>query len=207
MHWIGTGGPGYIDLLRHGQPEGGSRFRGSLDDPLSELGWRQMRAAVADVDGWQAVVSSPLSRCAAFAHELCEQRALPLRLDENLREIGFGDWEGQAVDVLYERAHAQLSRYWADPIANPPPGGEPLTAFRARIASAWEALMAEAQGSHLLVVAHGGVIRVLLSLVLQMPLSAVLRLEVPNAALSRIRIQADINGRPAPSLIFHAGRP
>ena len=29
-----------IDLIRHGQPLGGDRFRGQLDDPLSEAGWQ-----------------------------------------------------------------------------------------------------------------------------------------------------------------------
>ncbi|RFA26845.1 histidine phosphatase family protein [Alkalilimnicola ehrlichii] len=207
MHWIGSGGPGYVDFLRHGQPEGGSRFRGRLDDPLSPLGWEQMWAAVDGVEGWDGIVSSPLTRCAAFAEQLAARRGLPLRLDERLREISFGDWEGQAVERLYREAEAELSRYWADPIANPPPNGEPLPEFRDRIAAVWADLMQEAEGRHLLVVAHGGVIRVLLSLVLEMPLAAVLRLEVPNAALSRVRVQADINGRPSPSLMFHAGGP
>ena len=48
-----------IDLLRHGEPLGGRRYRGQRDDPLSEQGWRQMRASVGGYREWQAVVSSP----------------------------------------------------------------------------------------------------------------------------------------------------
>lgn len=50
-----------VDLLRHGEPAGGKKFRGAVDDPLSPLGWQQMRAAVGDFRGWQTIVSSPLT--------------------------------------------------------------------------------------------------------------------------------------------------
>ena len=54
-----------LDYLRHGQPTGGSRYRGhGVDDPLSELGWEQMRGTTEGIDDWQAVISSPMQRCA-----------------------------------------------------------------------------------------------------------------------------------------------
>ena len=59
-----------IDLIRHGEPEGGVRIRGSRDDPLSDIGWSQMWSAVGQAKPWHEIVSSPLSRCAAFAREL-----------------------------------------------------------------------------------------------------------------------------------------
>ena len=37
-----------IDLIRHGEPVGGRKYRGQIDDPLSDKGWTQMRQAVAD---------------------------------------------------------------------------------------------------------------------------------------------------------------
>lgn len=37
-----------FDLIRHGEPEGGRKFRGSTDHPLSQDGWAQMRYAVQD---------------------------------------------------------------------------------------------------------------------------------------------------------------
>ena len=59
-----------LDLLRHGEPVGGSRYRGQTDDPLSDKGWAQMRDAVGDVHPWDHIITSPLSRCSDFAHEL-----------------------------------------------------------------------------------------------------------------------------------------
>ena len=63
-----------LDYLRHGQPIGGQRFRGNgIDDPLSGLGWRQMRETAAAIGSWQRVITSPMQRCAAFAEWLATQ--------------------------------------------------------------------------------------------------------------------------------------
>lgn len=206
MHAYPQGRPGFIDLLRHGEPAGGSRYRGSLDDPLSPRGWRQLREACGEAAPWDGIVSSPLTRCRAFGAELAERHGLPLRIEPRLREIGFGDWEGRAVDEILRQDAERLSRYWSDPVANPPPGGEPLPECFERVGAALADLLAEAEGRHLLVVGHGGIIRMALARVLAMPLAAVLRLEVPHACLSRLRVQRDVNEVLAPSLVFHGGR-
>jgi alpha-ribazole phosphatase len=91
-----------IDLIRHGEPVGGTRLRGSQDDPLSDLGWEQMRASVGDYSPWQSVISSPLKRCHGFAEELSQRHGLALSLDERFREIGFGAWEGKTTAELME---------------------------------------------------------------------------------------------------------
>ncbi|RBI53432.1 histidine phosphatase family protein, partial [Xanthomonas oryzae pv. oryzae] len=84
-----------ITLLRHGDT-GQRSYRGQLDDPLTELGWQQLRAATAD-GVWDAVVASTLQRCALFATELTQARAIPLQLDPRLREYHFGRWQGVPV--------------------------------------------------------------------------------------------------------------
>ncbi|MGD8430278.1 MAG: alpha-ribazole phosphatase family protein [Ectothiorhodospiraceae bacterium] len=193
-----------IDLIRHGMPVGGRRYRGHRDDPLSEEGWEQMWSAVGGNAPWHAVVTSPLARCEAFARSLGERHGLPVEVDPGFKEISFGDWEGRRIAEILAAAPEQVSAYWRDPVAHPPPGGEPLESFRERVAAALEAVAERHQGEHTLVVCHGGVIRTLLSHVLRMPLAAVLRIEVPNAGLTRLRMQRDVNGAPAPSLVFHA---
>ena len=59
-----------IDLIRHGEPVGGRKYRGQIDDPLSDKGWAQMREAVGDHRPWDVIISSSLSRCLDFAREL-----------------------------------------------------------------------------------------------------------------------------------------
>lgn len=191
-----------IDLLRHGEPVGGRRYRGQIDDPLSDKGWQQMRAAVAGREDWDVIWSSTLSRCAEFARELAAQRQLPLTLDARLREIGFGAWEGQTPDELRRTDPERLDRFWRDPLANRPAGAEALTGFRARVQSAWNDMVAAHAGQRVLVVGHAGITRMLVSLALGSPVENMFRIHVGNAELTRIRVR----GRGAealPQLVFH----
>ena len=103
-----------IDLLRHGDTAQRS-YRGQLDDALSELGWSQLRQAV-DTGHWDAIVSSSMRRCAAFAHELADQRGVPLRLDPRLVEYHFGEWQGVPVETIAAEQGDALGRFWADPV-------------------------------------------------------------------------------------------
>jgi alpha-ribazole phosphatase len=179
-----------IDLLRHGEPQGGVRYRGhGCDDPLSERGWRQMWAATGESPRdweWDAVLSSPLARCREFAEALSARGAMPLQVLPDLREIGFGEWEGMAPDVIRTRRPAEYQAFFADPSTGRPPGAEPLRSFRERVEAAlWAA--AEAGGAeHLLVVAHAGVTRAAIGRVLQTPDQAFYRLDCGYASLSRI---------------------
>src|SRR5690606_221668 len=86
-----------LDMLRHGETERGGGLRGSLDDRLTEQGWAQMREAVAQAGPWDALVSSPLRRCAQFADELGARLGLPVQLEAGVRELHFGDWEGRSA--------------------------------------------------------------------------------------------------------------
>jgi alpha-ribazole phosphatase len=181
-----------IALLRHGETAGGARFRGSIDNPLTPLGWRQMAAAV-EGETWTRIVTSPLKRCADFARELAREREIPLECDERLREMHFGAWEGRSAAELMESEGDALSRFWRDPAANTPPGGEPLEAFQARVLAAWSSLRGAPHGSKTLVVSHGGVIRTLLCVLLGHPLHRLLELEteIGHGALHRVRLCHD----------------
>lgn len=194
-----------IDMIRHGEPVGGRKYRGQLDDPLSDKGWQQMRAAVGDACPWEAIISSPLRRCAAFAEELAVRHGRPLALEERFQEIGFGAWEGKTAAELLADDPEQLGRFWRDPLHHTPPGAETLHAFRDRVIAGWDDLLARCVGQHVLVVGHAGMMRMVLRHVLDMPLDRLFRIQVDNAAISRI--QVDGTGAEAlPRLIFHDGR-
>lgn len=195
-----------LDLLRHGEPVGGRRFRGWQDDPLSEAGWEQMHAATDGHSPWSFILSSPLKRCRAFAEKLSSRTSTPLRIDEQIREIGFGDWEGLRVDELMAAQPDALKHHWADLIANTPPGGEPLHNFKSRIEKSWEVLIEANTTGHGLVVAHGGTIRVMICHALGLPIDKMWRIEVPYASLTRITFYRDEKNEPLPVLSFHAGQ-
>ncbi len=187
-----------IDLMRHGEPVGGRRYRGQVDDPLSEKGWAQMRAAVAGATPWTRIVSSPLARCRAFAEALAVEHGLPLEFDARLMEGGFGAWEGRSAAEIEAASPGAVARFKADPVGARPAGAEPLEDFHARVTAALDALVVRHAGEHLLVVGHAGVMRMVLAWALQMPVAHAYRVDVAPATLTRLRI----DGGHA-SLIFH----
>lgn len=193
----------FVSLLRHGEPQGGCRFRGGHDDPLSDAGWAQMWAQVR-CGGLEhqltRVVSSPARRCLEFAEALAETRGLPLALRAALGERCFGDWEGLAA---HEIPAAELTRFWDDPVGYTPPNAETFAAFRARVLAGWGEVLA-GDDAHTLVVTHGGGVRVILAEVLGLADASGILLEVPPAALSRLRVPM-APGRP--SLMLHCGTP
>lgn len=182
-----------IDLLRHGETVGGARFRGSIDDALTESGWSQMSASVSQAleEGqikWDRIISSPLQRCADFAHKLGEQHALPVSLEPRFKEMHFGDWEGRSAVELMATDEQALTQFWNDPLQFTPPAAEPLRDFERRVLSAWDELLRNYQSEKILLVTHGGVIRVLLCHVQQRPIQQLLSIEVKHAAFIPLRI-------------------
>ena len=187
-----------LDLLRHGEPVGGRKYRGQIDDPLPEKGWAQMHAAVGESAPWTRIVSSPLVRCRAFAEALAGRHGLPLTLDERLREVGFGVWEGKSAAEIEQEAPGSLDRFKRDPVNARPAGAEPLADFHARVAAALDAILAQHQDQHVLLVGHAGVIRMAFAWALHVPLEHAYRIEVASAGLTRLRF---VDGRA--SLVFH----
>jgi alpha-ribazole phosphatase len=192
----------HIDLLRHGEPEGGLKYRGQLDDPLSGYGWAQMRAAVAGRDEWQQIVTSDLSRCAAFATELGDRLAIPVERSAQFRELGFGDWEGLTAKEIMARDEAALFAFWRDPLNHTPPNGEPLAAFAARIEAAWQVMLSRHAGKQILLVGHAGMMRILLLKALNMPLDSFYRFDPRNASLIRLRVDSGRHGESYSQLVF-----
>ena len=187
-----------LDLMRHGEPLGGRKYRGQIDDPLSEKGWAQMHAAVGHSVPWTSIVSSPLVRCRAFAEALAERHNLPLTLDERLKEVGFGEWEGKSAAEIEQDTPGMLARFKADPVNERPAGAESLADFHARVSSALADLLTQQADQHVLLVGHAGVMRMGLAWALHIPLEHAYRIEVATASLTRLRFEAG-----HASLVFH----
>lgn len=179
-----------LELLRHGETEQGGGLRGSLDDALTEQGWAQLRAAVQDAGPWDRLISSPLQRCARFAEELATAHALPLDYEPGLQELHFGDWEGRSAAELMQSDAEALGQFWADPYGFTPPNGEPLLQFEARVLAALQRLQHNHAGERLLLVTHGGVMRLLLARARGMPRQNLLQVNVSYAQRFRLSLAA-----------------
>ena len=179
-----------LDLLRHGETELGGGLRGSLDDALTPLGWEQMRAAVQGQGPWERIVSSPLQRCALFAQELAGQLALPVTFDRDLQELHFGEWDGQSAAALMQTDEQALGLFWANPYSFTPPQGEPVLGFSQRVLAAVTRLQQAHAGERVLVVCHGGVMKLLLAQARGLPREQLLNIQVVNGALFELQVDA-----------------
>jgi probable phosphoglycerate mutase len=163
-----------IDVIRHGEPVGGRRYRGhGVDDPLTETGWQQMWDAVADRQHWHHIATSPLSRCLEFAEQLSKKLRIGYSIDERFKEIGFGAWEGLTPDEILARDADALNHFYRDPVRNRPQGAEPLETFSQRVWEAYQELARKHADENVLIVGHAGVIRAITANVLGMDLDNV----------------------------------
>jgi alpha-ribazole phosphatase len=128
------------------------------------------------------IISSPLSRCRLLAEELA--RALntsaphaPI-LDARLAEMDFGDWEGLPFDSLPR----DLLDAWArNPLGFNVPGGESGAQVIARVLAALDEMLAA--NASLVIVAHGGPLRIIAGHLLGLPREQWLQYDMPIGAL------------------------
>lgn len=195
-----------VDLLRHGEAEGGDIFRGSIDVALADAGWRQMRAVVAAAEEqspWDLIVSSPLRRCRAFADDLGERCGVEVHIDAGFREVDFGEWEGRLISEIASGSPGALEGYFRGIYT--PAGAEPLAEFAMRIAAGFDQLLARFAGRHLLLVTHGGVIRAVLAAVVEGQLDTLHRFDVPFASFSRVQVRDGGTAAAWPQIVFVNG--
>lgn len=192
-----------IDLLRHGEIEGDTSLHGHSDELLSKKGWLQMSNALKGYNT-EKVVCSPLKRCANFSEQWTNEKKISLLKSPEFMEINFGAWDGLSIEAIQKNYKDELNDFWNNPVDNTPPNGERLKDFQTRIVSALKNLVHENKNNNLLLVTHGGVIRIIIAHVLSIPLSKLLSLECPLASMSRIRISFDNDDKIYASLVFHA---
>jgi broad specificity phosphatase PhoE len=137
---------------------------------------------------WTEIISSPLQRCRRFAEKLSESIDVPLSIEQDWQEIDYGDWDGMLLSQWRKSAAYQFREFKKDITALAPPNGEDFVSFSDRILSAWQKIVQKPDGSHILLVTHGGVMRVVIPTVLDLPLNKTGVLEIPFACLSRVKI-------------------
>ncbi len=170
----------YITLLRHGLTSQPGLYHGHNDVSLSDTGRAQMLAALATLPIVATrIFSSPLIRCADVATRYAAANALPIEFNHAWMELDFGAWTGRsAADILHSDAE-KLGAFWRNPLNHAPPGGETLQDAAARVLAAWNALPAN---ENLLIVTHGGVMRLLFCQLLGLPLEQLWSVDVHYAA-------------------------
>jgi broad specificity phosphatase PhoE len=154
-----------ILLVRHGETDWNRdrRIQGQSDPPLNDLGRDQARALARKLAGdeIEAVYASDLRRARETAEILAAELGLPVAVDPELRELDFGHWEGHTVEELEANFPEAFAR-WTQGGEVAWDGGETHTAMAERVRNAVRRLASAHAGGRILLVAHGGPVRVLL---------------------------------------------
>src|SRR5450432_4125260 len=160
--------PTYISLIRHGETDwnAAGKFQGHACVPLNDKGQRQatrlaehLAATAQDVT---SLYASDSLRTRQTAEAVATQLALPSNLDERLREIDLGEWQGLTRDEAQQWDAKRFQSIMADPFNNARPGGESGLQVARRALAALESIAVANPDQYVLAITHGGTIRNLL---------------------------------------------
>ena len=175
-------------LVRHGDTELNSaeRYWGHSDVKLSAAGLSQAerlrdRLAIEKID---AVYSSDLRRASVTAETIASRHQLAVITCAELREINFGELEGLTFDEV-SQLYPEVTRLWVE--RNPAlkyPGGESIDEFSKRVSKFLGRLEEHAEDETILIVAHSGVLRTLICLLLGIELQRRWQFRLDLASLS-----------------------
>lgn len=165
-----------VFLLRHGKVSGLPALYGHTDISISD---ETNNTIFAELNIFQKnstnkithVISSPLQRCQQVAQQFSMHNNLPISIEAGFKEMYFGELDGRSFDNIRDSKNSketwhQLEQFWHNPSENPLPKAEHLSDFYLRVSAAWQQLLAQHSGHNILLVCHGGVIRMILSLLL-----------------------------------------
>ena len=177
-------------VLRHPEPveSAAGRCYGSLDVELSAAGMAHAGrlAQALRPARLAAVYSSPRARARLAAEQVAGSHGLSVTLEDDLRELDFGEFEGRTYDDI-RREHPQLYERWMRaPTTVRFPGGESYADLRGRAVAATARMRAEHAGRAAAVVTHGGVARAVLADALGMPDEAIFALDQSYGAINVI---------------------
>jgi len=169
-----------LHLLRHGALETPGLLMGRTDGVPTQAGIGACIEQVASLD-ITAIVSSDLQRASLAAEAIGAARGLSASIDPRWRELDFGDWDGLASSAIDAEAS---SRFWDDPEAHPPPGGERWSSLLVRVAAA----ISEITEPSTLVVTHGGAMRAALAHLCGFQQRQLWAFDLPYGALLTLKV-------------------
>lgn len=169
-----------LHLLRHGAPETPGLLMGRTDGMPTADGIAACAARAEGLD-IEYLVASDLRRSHAAAEAIGDAAGLPLTIDPRWRELDFGDWDGQSSSSVDPDA---FDRFWDDPDANPPPGGERWSSLARRVSAA----IGDLTPVPTLVVTHGGAMRAALHALCGFDQRQLWAFDLPYAVLLSLRV-------------------
>lgn len=145
-------------LARHGECTASGAYCGRTDSPLTDKGRQQAAALSRALAPYpiQACFTSPLLRALETARIALNGREVPLSIDNRLREVDFGAWEGLKYAEIERRWPKLVPAWLSDPSSVRIPKGESFSSLRRRAREFLSEHAPSASSGNILIVAHGG---------------------------------------------------
>lgn len=182
--------PKKIYFVRHGStgPANRGKLVGRTDIPVHEEGMRSVRRLKTVFEGVEPelICSSPMIRTLQTAESLRDVCSWSdeIRIESDLREIDFGQWEMKTwLEIMESEATGMDELTENDHFVFP--DGESLIAFRERVAAVLERIKARPE-KEIVIVSHGGVIRTFICLALGIPARHYLLFNIKPASVTVI---------------------
>jgi alpha-ribazole phosphatase len=177
-----------VILVRHGRTawHAEGRYAGTADVPLDELGLQQAQRAADHLKDTKidVIFSSPLSRCLELANRVAAFHDMEVVVDDRLREIDLGRWDGETYKEIFEKDGEMLKEWTRDPTSMTIPGGESLQQVQDRAMEWLTEVSGRVPDGNIFASSHGGPIRAMLAGAIGLPLSNIFRLTVDLASIS-----------------------
>jgi alpha-ribazole phosphatase len=184
-----------IHLIRHGEVERSQCYNGHSDVALTPRGVEQYHGLTSRLEPGRisACYTSDLSRTVRGGEILgAHLGVVPVSLPQ-LRELNCGAWEGLTLAEVQCSRREEWEWRLRDLVNARAEGGECVTELAARVLPALAGIVERHRGEEVLVVAHGGVNRVILMDALGAPLASMFSVEQKYCALNVIDYYADGN--------------
>ncbi|MFN3786887.1 histidine phosphatase family protein [Sulfurihydrogenibium azorense] len=179
----------YIYLCRHGESEYNAKkiVQGHIDTQLTEKGIKQAKALGEFLKdkNIQKIVSSDLKRAYQTAKTVADILGLQVNVDERIREMHFGTWEGLSYDWIYQNAKDHFYNWLSNPVKHPLPKQEDPYHFEKRLRLFWEDIK-KSKEENILIVGHGGSIQGLLCIVMNLGIECLWKFRHDNTGLSLV---------------------
>ncbi len=166
-----------IYFTRHGETQWNleGRMQGWLDSPLTDLGCQQAQwladRLIEEKITFDIVFSSSSGRAVQTAKTIIGNQGTPLVLRETLREMSFGQWEGQRHDHVCENYPTEHNNLWHNPHLYQSIGGESFDGVIERTRDEFLKIVTAYEGKTILIVAHAIVCKALIAYIEDKPLS------------------------------------
>jgi broad specificity phosphatase PhoE len=179
-------------LIRHAEVEKNYHkiFGGRIDMNLSPRGRAQARmlAQYLRAKAPDAIYASPMKRVQQTLAPFLKPGARAQTILPELREIDFGDWTGLNWEAVCRKFNLRTHE-WLDHIERGvAPNGESGPQFRARVEPCLKKIIRRNRGKTVAIFCHGGVVRMILSILLELPLPKTNSFEVEYASLTQVAL-------------------